>query len=55
MWFVASIAWAAESHQLQNDLEEISTCDRVEGVTDDRTRDRDYQTFVQANISIVSI
>ena len=49
MWFIASVAWAAESNQLQDDLENIASCSGA------NTRDSDYQTFVQVNISIVSI
>ena len=52
MWFIASVAWAAESNQLQDDLEDLATCDGATG--NGRTYDTDYQTFVQANISIVS-
>ena len=51
MWFIASVAWAAESNKLQDDLEKTSSC---ESFGFGRTIDRDYQTFVQANISIVS-
>lgn len=47
MWFIASVAWAAESNQLQDDLENIASCSGA------NTRDSDYQTFVQVNISIV--
>ena len=58
MWFIASVAWAAESNQLQDDLEDLATCKgatRTGGATvAGSTYDTDYQTFVQANISIVS-
>ena len=53
MWFIASVAWAAESNNLQDDLESFSTCANVQYV-DRETHNADYQTFVQANISIVS-
>jgi len=56
MWFIASVTWAAESNNLQDDLKTFSTCNdqnqRSQNV-DDRTYNADYQTFVQANISIV--
>ena len=55
MWFIASVAWAAESNQLQDDLEDIATCERTQGVQDKTTYREDYQTFVQVNISIVSV
>ena len=53
MWFILSVVWAAESNNLQDDLESFSTCGNQEdaGI---RTYNADYQTFVQANISIVS-
>lgn len=54
MWFIASVAWAAESNQLQDDLEKIASCPRTEGAGSE-TFNEDYQTFVQVNISIVSI
>ena len=54
MWFIASVAWAAESNQLQGDLEDIASCESFIDANG-RTGDKDYQTFVQANISIVSI
>lgn len=50
MWFIASVAWAAESNQLQDDLEDLAKC----GVFGLAASDDDYQTFVQVNISIVS-
>ena len=52
MWFIASVAWAAESNQLQDDLEDLATCERA--AANVTTTDTDYQTFVQVNISIVS-
>ena len=54
MWFIASVAWAAESNQLQDYLEGRASC-RLFMDAVGRTYDTDYQTFVQANISIVSI
>lgn len=51
MWFIASVAWAAESNQLQDDLEDLANCERNDNY---QTSDTDYQTFVQVNISIVS-
>lgn len=52
MWFIASVAWAAESNQLQDDLEDITSCRSFSD--SEGTLDEDNQTFVQANISIVS-
>ena len=54
MWFIASVAWAAESFQLQGDLEDKAKCESFVD-TIGRTTDTDDQTFVQVNISIVSI
>lgn len=50
MWFIASVAWAAESNQLQDDLEDLANCERNDN---NQISDTDYQTFVQVNISIV--
>ena len=52
MWFIASVAWAAESNQLQDDLEDVANCE--EAMINGTTYGTDNQTFVQANISIVS-
>ena len=54
MWFIASVVWAAESIQLKDKLEKVSSCTLLEDAVG-RTFGIDNQTFIQANISIVSI
>lgn len=54
MWFAASVAWAAESNNLQDDLEKIAACDWQFPNRPSNQVSDDHQTFVQVNISIVS-